>query len=477
MSKQILLVEDDRGIANVYCEYLASAQHEITHVVQGAEAIEELSSGRTDLMLLDLHLPDMDGLDILQHVIDQGISVSIIVITGNGSMKNAVDAMKLGASDFLVKPFNKQRLLTTVNNTLKRQTLDKVVKTYQEEIDRHEYHGFVGSSLVMQGIYRMIDSAAQSKACVFITGESGTGKEICAEAIHKASDRNNKPFIAINCSAIPKDLIESELFGHIKGAFTGAVADRKGAALEANGGTIFLDEICEMDISLQPKLLRFLQTRQVQPVGSNKIINVDVRIICATNRDPWEEVSSGRFREDLYYRIHVLPVQLPPLRGRDGDALEIAKYFLTLYSQEENKSFQGFTPEVEHALQSFAWPGNVRQLQNVIRNIVVLHNGDNVEQSMLPAPLDREPAERAHTISPTPTANLTISVPRTSSPQVPNCDVSSIRPLAQIEIDAIRSALNICAGNVPEAAHYLGISAATIYRKKAAWKETERVVS
>ncbi|PHS79041.1 MAG: sigma-54-dependent Fis family transcriptional regulator [Rhodospirillaceae bacterium] len=471
MSKKILLVEDDRGIASVYCEYLTSAQYEVTHVVQGAEAIEELSSGRADLMLLDLRLPDMDGLDILRHVIDQDVSVSIIVITGDGSMKNAVDAMKLGASDFLVKPFNKERLLTTVDNTLKRQTLDKVVKTYQEEIDRHEYHGFVGSSLVMQGIYRMIDSAAQSKASVFITGESGTGKEVCAEAIHKASDRKNRPFVAINCSAIPKDLIESELFGHVKGAFTGAIADRKGATLEANGGTVFLDEICEMDISLQPKLLRFLQTRQIQPVGSNKTIDVDVRIICATNRDPWEEVASGRFREDLYYRIHVLPVQLPPLRGREDDALEIAKHFLSLYSKEEGKSFEGFSPEVERALQAFSWPGNVRQLQNVIRNIVVLHDGKNVEQLMLPAPLDGEPAERAPTVSSPPTAHLTMPIP-SPPPQQSNNDVSSILPLAKMEIEAIQSALNICAGNVPEAAHYLGISAATIYRKKAAWKET-----
>jgi two-component system, repressor protein LuxO len=476
MSNKILIVEDDTTIARVYSEYLSSAQYDVIHVVHGSDAIEQLSDGSVELALIDLHLPDMNGLDILRHVEEQQNSVEIVVITGNGSMNNAIEAMKLGASDFLVKPFNKDRLLTTVENALKRQTLDRVVKTYREEIDRHEYQGFVGSSLVMQGVYRVIDSAAQSNVSVFISGESGTGKEVCAEAIHRASNRADKPFIAINCAAIPKDLMESEIFGHVKGAFTGASANRSGAAMMANGGTLFLDEICEMDINLQPKLLRFLQTGQIQPVGSSKIMDVDVRIVCATNRDPLKEVSAGKFREDLYYRLHVLPIELPSLRERDKDILEIAGFFLSNYSTEEGKGFTGFTPEVETIFLTFPWPGNVRQIQNVIRNIVVLHDGDLVDKSMLPAPLDDEQSPQFHAtarvvereIVDSPIGNL-VSTGASSLPLLG--DVSSIRLLTELEREAIMNALNICNGNVPEAAHYLGISAATIYRKKSGWKE------
>ena len=467
MSAKVLLVEDDTTIARVYREYLSSALYDVTAVENGADAMDALNAGAVEIALIDLRLPDMNGLDILRLVDEQQIPVEIVVITGNGSMSNAIDAMKLGASDFLVKPFNKERLLTTVENALKRQSLDRVVKTYREKIDRQQYQGFVGSSLAMQGVYRIIESAAQSKVSAFVTGESGTGKEVCAEAIHRASSRADKPFIALNCGAIPKDLIESEIFGHIKGAFTGAVADRKGAAQMANGGTLFLDEIAEMDINLQPKLLRFLQTSQVQSVGSSKIVDVDVRIICATNRDPLQEVAAGRFREDLYYRLHVLPIQLPALRERSEDVLEIARHFLALYCAEEGKAFTGFTAEVENAFLTFPWPGNVRQLQNVIRNIVVLHDGEQVDGAMLPAPLDGNLDLHSPAIAP---------MPRHMQPFAPTAEPSteggtaSIRPLAELERDAISNALAICAGNVPEAAHYLGISAATIYRKKSSWK-------
>jgi len=471
MASHVLLIEDDKSIARVYSEYLSRGGYDVTHVDCGEKAFEELSSGEIDLAVIDLQLPDMDGLDILRNIASRQISVDTVVITGNGSMSNAIEAMRLGASDFLVKPFNKDRLLTTVENALKRQNLDRVVKTYRDEIDRHEYQGFVGSSLAMQGVYRVIDSAAQSKISAFITGESGTGKEVCAEAIHRASARAGKPFIAINCGAIPKDLIESEIFGHVKGAFTGAINDRKGAAQMADGGTLFLDEVCEMGISLQPKLLRFLQTGQVQSVGSSKIIDVDVRILCATNRDPLQEVAAGRFREDLYYRLHVLPVALPPLRERGEDVLEIARHFLSVYSAEEGKQFTSFTPEVENVFLAFPWPGNVRQLQNVIRNIVVLHDEKYIDGSMLPAPLDGD-------ISTLVNVPVPFSLPQPVAPGSGGggCainaakDVSSIRSLAELEHEAITGALEICAGNVPQAAHYLGISAATIYRKKSAWK-------
>jgi len=475
MGKNVLLVEDDLTIARVYSEYLLGDGYLVTHVERGGDAIAKLVAGEFDVALIDLHLPDMDGLEILRNVRDQELSLAIVVITGDGSMSNAIEAMKLGANDFLAKPFNKDRLLTTIENVLKQQNLDRMLQTYRNEIDRHEYQGFVGSSLVMQGVYRVIDSAAQSNVSVFITGESGTGKEICAEAIHRASKRADNPIVAINCGAIPKDLIESEIFGHVKGAFTGAITDRKGAAQTANGGTLFLDEICEMDINSQTKLLRFLQTGQVQPVGSNKLVDVDVRIICATNRDPMIEVAEGRFREDLYYRLHVLPVQLPALRERDNDILEVAQHFLSLYSEQEGKSFSAFSDEVDQVFRSFSWPGNIRQLQNVIRNIVVLNDGEIVDASMLPAPLDVAgsipiPGVSSASVNQLASAAGPASI---SKPfQAVPAGVASIRPLAELEFEAITNALDICDGNIPKAAHYLGISAATIYRKKSAWKKS-----
>jgi len=464
-SKSVLLVEDDGAIADVYSAYLSVEGYEVTHVETGADAFVVLKNQVPDAVLLDLKLPDMNGFDILEKINKQQIPTGVIVVTGEGSMKTAIDAMKLGARDFVVKPCDKNRLLLTVQNVIENQQLKEIVETYRDEIDRHSFNGFIGSSLSMQAVYRTIESAAKSKASVFVTGESGTGKEVCAEAIHRGSDRNNKPFVALNCGAIPKDLVESEIFGHVKGAFTGAAADRIGLAGQADGGTLFLDEICEMELSLQPKLLRFLQTGTFQRVGASKSEHVDVRIICATNRNPWVEVSEGRFREDLYYRLHVLPIELPPLRDRDADVVEIASHFLSVYSLEEGKSLNTFAPEVEASIQQFPWPGNVRQLQNVIRNIVVLNDGDIVTPEMLPAPLDVSVevmrGNRINTVVP-------VASPILSSTVATNVD--EIRPLEDIETEAIQSAIRLCNGNIPEAAFKLGISAATIYRKRINWK-------
>jgi len=318
----------------------------------------------------------------------------------------------------------------------------------------HSFEGYIGSSTAMQVVYRMIEQAAASKATVFVTGESGTGKELCAHAIHKRSLRAAKPFVALNCAAIPKELIESEVFGHVKGAFTGATADREGAAMHANGGTLFLDEICEMDLGLQGKLLRFLQTGEFNRVGSSKTEKVDVRIVAATNRDPLAEVEAGRFREDLYYRLHVIPLMLPALRERGEDVIEIAMSLLTTYAVEEKRSFVGFTPEAARMLLSYDWPGNVRQLQNIIRNIVVMHDGELVTPDMVPAPVGGRWArpngfkrpEAVHT-------GITLG----------------IKPLAQVERETIENAIELCEGNVPKAAVLLGVSPSTIYRKRLVW--------
>lgn len=373
-------------------------------------------------------------------------------MTAHGSIDTAVEAMRHGAQDFLIKPCEADRLRVTVNNAIR-----KASKLKTEEGINQGYQGFIGSSQTMQAVYRTIDSAASSKASIFITGESGTGKEVCAEAIHATSKRGDKPFIAINCAAIPKDLIESELFGHVKGAFTGAATDRQGAAELADGGTLFLDELCEMDLDLQTKLLRFIQTGTFQKVGSSKMKSVDVRFVCATNRDPWKEVQEGRFREDLYYRLYVIPLHLPPLRERGEDVIEIAYSLLGFMSKEEGKDFIRLSPEVVDCFAKYEWPGNVRQLQNVLRNVVVLNNGKEIRLDMLPPPLDQPMSE-----------NVTLT---TQEKDV--VTVHDIFPLWVTEKRAIEQAIKACEGNIPKAAGYLDVSPSTIYRKLQAWNDKQ----
>jgi DNA-binding NtrC family response regulator len=317
----------------------------------------------------------------------------------------------------------------------------------------------VGSSPIMQSVYRIIENVASSNAPVFITGESGTGKEVCAEAIHAAGARRNKPFIAMNCAAIPRELMESEIFGHVKGAFTGAIGPREGAAMAADGGTLFMDEICEMELPLQAKLLRFLQTFTITPVGTNRPQRVDVRIIAATNRNPMAEVEAGRFREDLYYRLHVVPLALPTLAERDDDVIEIARSFLIRYAKEEQKPFEAFSEEVEERLRRYSWPGNIRQLQNVVRNIVVLHSASVVTLDMLPPPLDSLKEELAVIGKIRPLKLLTRDSETTEA----------IKPLWQIERGAIEHAVDLCDGNIPRAAALLEVSPSTIYRKRMVW--------
>lgn len=462
---KILLVEDTPSLARLYEQYLDKEDVVLQAVGTGKDALASLESIPPAVILLDLRLPDMDGLEILRQVQARSIPTEVVVITAHGSINVAVEAMRAGAYDFLVKPFNAERLLVTVRNAIKHRSLSAIVETIRGSA-RSNYFGFIGSSLAMQAVYRTIDAAATSKATVFITGESGTGKEVAAEAIHRKSPRAKGPFVAINCGAIPKDLMESEIFGHVKGAFTGAHADREGAASRASGGTLFLDEICEMDLALQTKLLRFIQTGTLQKVGGSKQEKVDVRFVCATNRDPLAEVEAGRFREDLYYRLHVIPIHLPPLRERGEDTLEIARHFLTEYAAEEGRAFKRYTTGVEGVLCAYAWPGNIRQLQNVIRNIVVLNEGDEVTAEMLPPPIDKL---RPRTIAPAATTEPGhAAAPREEVADEANG--TDIVPLWKVERDVIEQAIAACDGNIPKAATRLGISPSTIYRKKLSWE-------
>ena len=452
----VLLVEDTVPLAQLYLEYLKREPLQARRAETLAEAKEALVALRPAAVLLDLELPDGNGLDLVEAARKAGLDPAFIVITAHGSVNAAVEAMRAGAHDFLVKPFTAERLVTTMRNALEGRRLKRIVETLGSGVGDTAFEGFIGADLSMQAVYRVIDLAAKSRSTVFITGESGTGKEVCAEAIHRRRPRRDGAFVALNCGAVPKELMESEIFGHVKGAFTGAASDRDGAALRADGGTLFLDEVCEMDPALQVKLLRFIQTGSIQAVGSDRTRKVDVHIVCATNRDPLAEVEAGRFREDLYYRLHVIPLQLPPLRERGSDVLLLARHFLTAFSAEEGRGFKGFAPEAEARLCASPWPGNVRQLQNVIRRIVVVHDGAQVTEAMLPSELE---AERA--VEP--------ASPARPAPQAVPAESAVIVPLAQVERETIERAIELCGGNMTEAAIRLGINVSTIYRKRQSW--------
>jgi two-component system repressor protein LuxO len=388
--------------------------------------------------------------------------------------------MRAGAVDFIVKPYAKARLAVTLGNALEKQALATQLASVKARLDRGQFFGFIGACAPMQAVYRTIESVAASKASVFITGESGTGKELAAEAVHRASPRAGRNFVALNCGAIPRDLLESEVFGHVRGAFTGASADREGAAKLADGGTLFLDEIGEMPLDMQVKLLRFVQTGTFSPVGSSRLERVDVRFVCATNRDPMLEVQAGRFREDLYYRLYVVPVELPPLRGRGEDVLLIARHFLAQFAREEGRGFHGFSPPAEQALGQYGWPGNVRQLQNVVRNIVVLHDGDRVELDMIPRAVrrpdgaegDRSEAAPPAAAVPAPGVAPAVAAARVVRPvaEAAEEEMAEIVPLAVMERRLILAALRHTGQDVPRAAALLAINPSTIYRKLQSWR-------
>ncbi len=482
MPDRLLLVEDTSSLSMVYEAVLTRVGHRVACAATLAEARTACAAHRPRLVLLDLQLPDGDGLELIDHLRETGgPECRVIVITADGSINRAVQAMRAGAFDFLVKPFDESRLVSAVENALATAPLapDAAPACAHEE-ETAAFEGFIGGSAPMQDIYRMVRAIGRSTATVFITGESGTGKEVCARAIHAMSTRAARPFVPLNCAAIPRDLLESEVFGHLKGAFTGALSDKPGAAAVADGGTLFLDEICEMDLSLQTKLLRFLQTSQIQPVGAARPVPVDVRIVCATNRDPGEEVRAGRFREDLFYRLHVVPIHMPPLRARPDDIMEIASASLAAFAAEEGKSFEGFDPAVAQLFRARPWPGNVRQLLNVIRNIVVLNDGPVVQPSMLPPEIALGPAIAPQRPA-APAVGDAASGPEPAEPRRGPVPAGRERmaaligsPLADVEREFIEATIEHCSGSIPRAARMLEVSPSTLYRKLEAWSGAAR---
>lgn len=461
-SATVLLIEDTPSLQLIYRTVLQGAGYQVRVAGSAAQGMVAFVEAPAQVVMLDLGLPDRDGLDLIQELLALRAETRIIVITANGSINKAVEAMRAGAHEFLVKPFDEGRFLGAVSTAL--QTAGPPRSQTRMVSGRSEIAAtqrtFLGSSEVMARIQSKIGSVATSMATVFITGESGTGKELCAVAVHGRSGRGKGPFIALNCGAIPHDLLESEVFGHVKGSFTGAISDRPGAATAADGGTLFLDEICEMAPALQTKLLRFLQTSTVLPIGSNRPQKVNVRIICATNRDPLDAVRRGSFREDLYYRLFVVPIHMPPLRDRGNDVIEIAESALHQFAEEEGREFVGLSPEVVELFRRLRWPGNVRQVLNVIRNVVVLNEGGVVTLGMLPANLAIENE-----------ANQSLPIVQSSDTSDPELEDLLGRPLAEVERIVVQATLVRYGGSVPKAARVLEISPSTLYRKMENWSK------
>lgn len=471
--RTILIVEDSPSLALTFQSYLEVLGHRLLLAPDGKTAYAMLQSNPVDCVLLDLKLPDADGLDILADIRKQAAPPVVVITTSNASMAMAVQAVRNGAYDYLVKPFQGARLVTTVENALSNVTLLREVATFRQTVTTGGFADFIGQSLPMQAIYRTISAAAPSTASVFITGESGTGKELAAEALHRFSRRSEKSFVAINCAAIPRDLMESMIFGHVKGSFSGATSDQEGAAARSDGGTMFLDELGVMDPGLQTKLLRFIQTGSYERVGEGRLRKADIRFIAATNRDPVQAMQQGLLQEDLYYRLNVVPLELPPLRARGDDILLIARHCLRNFSSVEGKAFTSFDPEVERRLLHYSWPGNVRQLQNVVRNVAVLHDGPVVTMGMLPL-METQLLARSVTTGVPFLLPIGVTAPVALEPYRGTIvgtdgDADGIEKLAVAEQRYIESAIALCGGNLQQAAKRLGISPSTIYRKKETW--------
>jgi DNA-binding NtrC family response regulator len=383
----VLAVDDEPGVLESYKAILEDTC-EVCTAGNGVEALDTLAREDIHLVILDLKLPDMEGLEVLLRIKEMDEYIGVIVVTAVGDVKTAVRAMQAGSSEYMVKPFDVETLQAVVSRTLERQALMKEVLYLRSEVEGyHPFVDIVGRDEKMLEIFELIKRVADSDATVLITGESGTGKELIARAIHQQSQRVQRPFIAVNCTAIPEHLIESELFGHERGAFTGAVQRRIGKFELAHTGTLFLDEIGSMRLDMQAKLLRVLQEREIERVGGERTIKVDVRVVAATNADLRELVKTKAFRDDLYYRLNVIPIYVPPLRARKADIPLLVPYFLDKFNRQFNRRMRGFSPAAMEAMEAYDWPGNVRELENIVERLVVISKHEMIQLRELPLDL------------------------------------------------------------------------------------------
>ena len=444
----VLIIDDDPDVVVAAAHYLEDAAHETLTAASGVEGLELLATREVEAVVLDLMLPAMSGLEVLERMRELRDAPPVVVLTARNSTNDVIECMKRGARDYVAKPFDGPRLTTSVKNVLEQTRLRSRVERLVSELrGKHGLASMLGESPAVMKARRLLARAARSAVTVLLLGESGTGKEVAARAIHAESPRHAEPFLAVNCGAIPASLIESQLFGHEKGAFTGAHQAQAGLFERAQGGTVFLDEIGELRLDLQVKLLRLLQERRVLRLGATRARELDLRVIAATNRDLAAEVQSGGFRQDLYYRLAVFPVQLPPLRERGEDVLLLAERFLERFARRHASPLLGFEARAEEALRRYSWPGNVRELENVIERAVLLEDGTRVGLGSLPDEV---------------VESLDLPAPRRES--LPS-DLAEIVPLEVHEQRIIHNALELTGWNVRLTAERLGIGRATLYRR------------
>ncbi len=447
---RVLIIDDEWTIRDVLSTILEAEGFEVETADDGAVGIEKLEARDFDLVITDLKMPRTEGMEVLKHLRGKNSSTLAIVATGFGSIESAVEALKNGAYDYITKPFHLDEIRSRVRNARDYQRLRNENRDLRRQIvSAGRVDALIGNSPPMLAVKELIRTVADSDSTVLILGERGTGKELAAKAIHFHSGRARRRLIPVNCGAIPEELLESELFGHVKGAFTGATSDRAGRFELANGGTIFLDEIAEMSPRLQVKLLRVLQEHQLEPVGSTRTLDVDVRVIAATNRNLEAEVGVGRFREDLFDRLNVIPVRLPPLRERREDIALLLAHFIELFRAAKGRAIQGFDPEALAALVAYDWPGNVRELENLIERLSILHAGQTIGPDRLP---ERFLIADASARPPAPGG-----IPETG------VDLNSL--VEDYELRLIRSALERSQGVKTRAARLLGIKRTTLVEK------------
>ncbi|MBW1856044.1 MAG: sigma-54-dependent Fis family transcriptional regulator [Deltaproteobacteria bacterium] len=387
---RILIVDDDKTLSRSLVDWFESENHHVYSAASGEEAVQKIEQDSFDIILSDLKMPGIDGLEVLRQVKQAHPTTEVIIMTGYGTVETAVNAMKEGAYDYIVKPFSPEEIDLIVKKIVERQSLVRENILLREQLkDRQSFESIVGKSNKMQDIFTLIVNIAPSNITVLIQGESGTGKELIARAIHNSSPRKNDPFITVSCGALPDTILESELFGHEKGAFTGAIARKEGRFEMANKGTLFLDEIAEMSQKSQVDLLRVLQEKELRRVGGTEVIKTDVRIIAATNKDLDKEVEEGRFREDLYYRLHVVHMHLSPLRERREDIPLLVKHFIEKYSEEYNREITDVSPSAFNLLLQYNWPGNVRELEHAIEHAVLMTKGATIQEESLSDKIQR----------------------------------------------------------------------------------------
>ena len=399
MSDTICIVDDEPGILKTLSEVLEDEGYQVTSAKSGTDALDVIRQDPPDLVFLDIWMPDLDGLEVLKRVRQQFPNMMVIVMSGHGSIETAVQATKLGAYDYLEKPLDSEKITILVRNALHQRKLEEENLNFRIQVERHLQ--LVGDSSVMNKLREQIAAAAPTHSRVLIFGENGTGKELVARSIHRQSLRHQRPFVEVNCAAIPETLIETELFGHERGAFTGAVAQKRGKFDSADGGTLFLDEIGDMSLATQAKLLRVLQEQQFTRVGGNKLIKVNVRVIAASNKDLRQEIEKGNFREDLYYRVNVLPIEVPPLRARREDIPTLTRHFLKIHAEEQGVKLKEITTGALNVLARHEWPGNIRELRNQVERLMIMVPKTPIDVADVLPFMPGSPAGSATWVSPT----------------------------------------------------------------------------